>query len=165
MNENIWDHPYITSAKGLGSEKWQFLFTFSADVGWVGKKSPKMCWSNIGMVLMVTLEPSSLRKGQRCLRKRQLSSLINNFSPFHFLLYLYDVSKHGLRTAAQIQIPNKYLGCRYKGLVFSRNNGWIMENMGKGLTIPRWVTSFTHCYFTRLNLKKWGLSNFAFQSF
>ena len=23
----------------------------------------------------------------------------------------------------------------------------------------------SHCYFTRLNLKKWGLSNFAFQSF
>ena len=43
------DHSYITSAKGLcGSEKWQFLLTFStinADVGWVGgsKKSPKMC--------------------------------------------------------------------------------------------------------------------------
>ena len=26
-------------------------------------------------------------------------------------------------------IPNKYLGCGYKGLVFCRNNGWLMENM------------------------------------
>ena len=27
----------------------------------------------------------------------------------------------------------------YKGLVFCRNNGWIMENMDKGLTVPKWV--------------------------
>ena len=26
----------------------------------------------------------------------------------------------------QIQIPDKYLGCGYKGLVFCRNNGWIL---------------------------------------
>ena len=29
--------------------------------------------------------------------------------------------------------------CGYKGLVFCRNNGWIMENMDKGLTVPKWV--------------------------
>ena len=32
-------HPYITSAKGLGLEKWQFLLTFSTifvDVEWLG---------------------------------------------------------------------------------------------------------------------------------
>ena len=34
----------------------------------------------------------------------------------------------------QIQIPNKYLGFGYKGLVLFRNNGWLMENMDKGLT-------------------------------
>ena len=27
----------------------------------------------------------------------------------------------------------------YKGLVFFRNNDWIMENMDKGLTVPKWV--------------------------
>ena len=27
----------------------------------------------------------------------------------------------------------------YKSLVFCRNNGWIMENMDKGLTVPKWV--------------------------
>ena len=36
-------------------------------------------------------------------------------------------------------IPNKYLGCGYKGLVFCRNNGWIMKNTDKGLTVPKWV--------------------------
>ena len=39
--------------------------------------------------------------------------------------------------AVQIQIPiqNEYLGCGYKGFkVLCRNNGWIMENMDKGLT-------------------------------
>ena len=43
--------------------------------------------------------------------------------------------------AAQIQIPipNKYLGFGYKGLVFCRNNGGLMENMDKGLTVPKWV--------------------------
>ena len=33
----------------------------------------------------------------------------------------------------QIPIPNKYFVCGYKGLVFCRNNGRIMENMDKGL--------------------------------
>ena len=27
------------------------------------------------------------------------------------------------------QIRRKYLGCGYKGLVFCRNNGWIMKDM------------------------------------
>ena len=44
-----------------------------------------------------------------------------------------------LCTQIQIPIPNKYLGCWYKGLVFCRNNGWIMESMDKGLTVPKWV--------------------------
>ena len=36
----------------------------------------------------------------------------------------------------QIQnpIPNEYLGC----WSFCSNNGWIMENMDKGLTVPKW---------------------------
>jgi hypothetical protein len=35
--------------------------------------------------------------------------------------------------------PNKYLGCGYEGLVFCRNNGRLMENMDKGLTVSKWV--------------------------
>ena len=31
----------------------------------------------------------------------------------------------------QIPIPNRYLGCGYKGLGFCRNNGWVIENMDK----------------------------------
>ena len=27
----------------------------------------------------------------------------------------------------------------YKGLVFCRNNGWIIDKMDKGLTVPKWV--------------------------
>ena len=48
---------YVSKETGwVGSEKWQFLLTFStiyADAGWVGgwiRKSPKTCWRNIGMV-------------------------------------------------------------------------------------------------------------------
>ena len=37
----------------------------------------------------------------------------------------------------QTKTKNKYLGCGYKGLVFCRNNGWIMENMDKGLNVPK----------------------------
>ena len=29
--------------------------------------------------------------------------------------------------------PKWIMGCGYKGLVFCRNSGWIMENMNKGL--------------------------------
>ena len=32
--------------------------------------------------------------------------------------------------------PKYYLGFGYKGLVFCRNNGWLMENMDKG---PKWL--------------------------
>ena len=31
------------------------------------------------------------------------------------------------------------MGCGYKGLVFCRNNGRIMENMEKGLNVPKWM--------------------------
>ena len=43
--------------------------------------------------------------------------------------------------AAQIQIPirNKYLEFGYRGLVFCRNNGQLMENIDMGLTVPKWV--------------------------
>ena len=41
--------------------------------------------------------------------------------------------------AAQIQIPipNKYLGFGYKGLIFCRINGWIIEIVDKGLAVPK----------------------------
>ena len=35
--------------------------------------------------------------------------------------------------------PNEYFGCEYEGLVFCRNNSWLMENMGKWLTVPKCV--------------------------
>ena len=37
------------------------------------------------------------------------------------------------------KFKSQYLGFGYKGLVFCRNNGWLMENMDKGLTVPKWV--------------------------
>ena len=37
------------------------------------------------------------------------------------------------------KIPNKCLGFGYKGLVYCRNNDWLMENMDKGLNVPKWV--------------------------
>ena len=40
-------------------------------------------------------------------------------------------SQMSLRPKIQIPIPNKYLEFGYKGLVFWRNNGWLMEKMGK----------------------------------
>ena len=43
--------------------------------------------------------------------------------------------------AAQIHIPlpNEYMWIGYESLVFCRNNGWIIENMDKVLTLPKWV--------------------------
>ena len=40
---------------------------------------------------------------------------------------------------SKIPIPKNYLGFGYKGLVFCRNNGWLMKNMDKGLTVQKWV--------------------------
>ena len=37
----------------------------------------------------------------------------------------------------QIPTPNEYLGFGYKGLVFCRNNDWLMENMDKELTVAQ----------------------------
>ena len=34
---------------------------------------------------------------------------------------------------------NMYLGFGYKGLVFCKNNGWLLEKMDKGFTVPKWV--------------------------
>ena len=58
-DEILRDHPYVTSANGLGGcvggfRKWQFLLVQNyiyADIvgGWVWK-CPKMCWRNLGMV-------------------------------------------------------------------------------------------------------------------
>ena len=31
------------------------------------------------------------------------------------------------------------MGFGYKGINFCRNNGWLMKNMDKGLTVPKWV--------------------------
>ena len=83
-----------------------------------------------------------------------------NFFPFQTFWLLkkvnciYSIKRSGLWTrttdkqkaksqffAAQIQIPNstKYLGCGYKGLVFCRNNDWLMENVDKGLKVPEWL--------------------------
>ena len=48
----------------------------------------------------------------------------------------YGHTKSKSLFAAQIQIqipiPNKYLGCGFKGLVFCRNNGQLMEKSGQG---------------------------------
>jgi len=72
--------------------------------------------------------------------------------------------------AAQIQIPipNKYLRFGYKGLVFYSNNGWLMENMDKGLTLPKWVLinrlkipqNFPKIYLPKLSAQaqKFGIS-------
>ena len=42
-----------------------------------------------------------------------------------------------VETQIQIPIPNKYLAWGYKGLVFCRNNGWLIENMDMGITVPQ----------------------------
>ena len=44
-----------------------------------------------------------------------------------------------MKAQIQILIPNKHLGCGYKGLVLCRNNDWIMENLDMGLTVPKWA--------------------------
>jgi hypothetical protein len=39
----------------------------------------------------------------------------------------------------QIPLPNEYMWVGYKSLVFCRNNGWMIKNMDKVLTLPKWV--------------------------
>ena len=42
-------------------------------------------------------------------------------------------------TMAKFPMPNKYFGFGYKGLVFCRSNGWLMENKKKKPTVPKSV--------------------------
>ena len=39
----------------------------------------------------------------------------------------------------QIPIPNIHLGFGYNGLIVCRNIDWLMENIDKELTVPKWV--------------------------
>jgi hypothetical protein len=62
----------------------------------------------------------------------------------HSSVYTWVLTTDYGHTKAKFLIlcgPNRYFCCGYKGLVFCRNNGWIMENMDKGLTVPKWA----HC--------------------
>ena len=60
---------YVSKETGwVGSQKLRFLLTFStiyADKAWV-RKSPKMCWRNIGMVAKLNLALWQLCSGSRC---------------------------------------------------------------------------------------------------
>ena len=44
--------------------------------------------------------------------------------------------RHKFKCQSQTNIWDVDTG--YKGLVFCRNNGWIIENTDKGLTVPKW---------------------------
>ena len=39
----------------------------------------------------------------------------------------------------QIPIPKKYFGFGYKGIVFYRNNGCLLKNMDKRVSVTKWV--------------------------
>ena len=79
-------------------------------------------------------------------------------SPLYFIVQLLGArttvtkSLNCFATQLQILIPNKYFGCGCKSLVFCRNIGWIMENMDKGLTVPKWVLIVRHPKFPRIYL-------------
>ena len=49
--------------------------------------------------------------------------------------YEHTIAK-SLILSTQIQIPTDF---GYKGLFFGRNNDWLIENMDKGLTVPKWM--------------------------
>ena len=49
--------------------------------------------------------------------------------------YGHTKAKSLIAAKIQIPIPNKYLGLGFE-LGFWINNGWLMENMDKGLTVP-----------------------------
>ena len=44
-----------------------------------------------------------------------------------------------MRLKFKWQCQTKYLWFGYKGFVFCETNGWLMKNMDKGLTVPKWV--------------------------
>ena len=45
--------------------------------------------------------------------------------------------RHTMAKSLKIQIPNKYLECGYKGLVFSRNKKWVLINRPKISQMPQ----------------------------
>ena len=48
--------------------------------------------------------------------------------------------KDGMMCATDtlMQIPNEYVGCEYISLVFCRINGWLLDNMDKKDSVPKW---------------------------
>ena len=63
-----------------------------------------------------------------------ISTHFGTVSQFFSLINHYFLKKLSL----YIPILNIYLGFGYKGLVFCRCNGWLMENIDRGLTVPKW---------------------------
>ena len=49
------------------------------------------------------------------------------------------------------------MGFGYKGLVFYRNNGWLMKNMDKELTVPKWpdADKWPRIYLPELSAQVW----------
>ena len=53
---------------------------------------------------------------------------------------------------------HRYLGLEYKGLDVCRNNGWLMKNMDKALTVPNWVLINRPKITQNLFAQKFGIS-------
>ena len=58
--------------------------------------------------------------------------------------------------------------CQYSNKLYRMKHYYcrtVCQNLLYEIQVTNLTVLTTHCYFTRLNLKKWALSSFAFQSF
>ena len=55
-----------------------------------------------------------------------------------------------LGTQIDISLLNEYLGLGYRGSVFFRNNGWILENMDKELTVSLLICNHLEKWFCNM---------------
>jgi hypothetical protein len=63
----------------------------------------------------------------------------SHFTPNHETLIMSTITDYGHTKAKSLIFVAQNSNPNPKGLVFCRNNCSIMENMDKGLTVPKWV--------------------------
>ena len=84
--------------------------------------------------------PTSCQTGLKYLILWTFQTIFEAIYKGYFLKDNWNIQKRKLFENFMVVKPrNTDTRFRYKGLVFCRNNDWLMKNMDKGLAVPKWA--------------------------